>query len=125
MILPKNIIAYLNDLFLSSGMTKEEVEKQLQILDFSLRINLIAQVLKKIPQDKQEQITSKIKKAKNSDELLKFLAAFFKDNLTQTQIKKIYQEELEKILEPILKSLRESCTPEQLVKLQELTAKYF
>lgn len=124
MILPKNIIAYLNDLFLSSGMTKEEVEKQLQILDFSLRINLIAQILKKIPQDKQKQITSKIKKAKTSDELLKFLAKFFRDNLTKKEIEKVYQDELEKILEPILQPLKESCTPEQLVKLQTLTAKY-
>lgn len=125
MILPKNIIAYLNDLFLSSGMTKEEVEKQLQILDFSLRINLTVQVLKKISQDKQKQIIPKIKQAKTADELLKFLAVFFKDNLTKKQIEKIYQEELEKILEPILKPLKESCTTEQLAKLQKVTAKYF
>lgn len=125
MILTEKIIAYLRDLFLAVGFGKEETNEQILSLEKSFRILLISRILQKIPQDKQKQASLAMEKVKNQEEFFSFLTKFFKKNLKEKEIKKIYQEEMEKILEPILKPLKESCTPEQLIKLQALTAKYF
>ncbi len=125
MILPVDLTNFLADLFLSSGMSREEVGTQLQSLDVSFHLLLTARFLKIIPEKQQEELTAKIKTVKDGEEFLEILSKFFQDEVGQEQIKKIYQEELKKILEPILKPLREGNTPEQNAKLQALTVSYF
>ena len=124
-MIPQNISGYLSQVYLSIGFSKKEIKNNLKVINDSFEIIILEKVLKTIPLKKQLLFADKLKMVKNPEEIIIFLAKFFSNNVDFQNFRKIYVEELEKILEPILKPLKESCTPEQLVKLQVLTAKYF
>lgn len=123
-MLPKNIKNYLTELFLSVDFDRKETEKKLAVVEESYQTAVSARILEKIPKEKQEKAAEAFKKDKNLEDLSLGLLNFFGNNLTQKDLDQICEEELTFILKQFLKPLREKATPEQLVKLQTLTAKY-
>lgn len=119
-MLPTNIKDFIKELFLGAGFSLPEAEEKIQTIDRSFGNIVVAKILEKIPADKQKEIAAKLKKAANPAEVVKILGEFFADNLTKDDFQRLYQEELAKILEEILKPLREVCTPQQLQQVRRL-----
>lgn len=123
-MLPDNISKYLNSLFLEIGFSQKETTEKIESLNYSFEIILLDKVFKDIPKNEQTEIAGKLKNAKNVDEAVGILSKCVGGHIDQTNFKKVYTSELEKLLDQILKPFLTTCTPDQLNKLKELTQKY-
>lgn len=123
-MIPQNVQQYLSQLFAAVGFSKQESKKKMAALNQALTINLLERLVGSISQKKQEALAARFKPAKTLEEIIEILADSFASDIGEEKLKKIYFEELDKILEKILKPFFNQSTPKQLAKLKKLTSRY-